>query len=193
MSKNVGYVRVSTIDQNEKRQLDGIKLDKTFTDKASGKDTNRPQLQQMLSYVREGDMIHVHSFDRLARNLEDLRKIVHSVTNKGVTITFKTENLTFKGDDNAISKLLLSVMGAFSEFERELIKERQREGIELAKKRGAYRGRKKVLTKEQETEIMYLCSKGVPKTRVAKKYNVSRETIYNCINSCTENQKGINK
>ena len=150
-SKRVGYIRVSTLDQNTERQLDGQELDKVFTDKASGKDTKRPQLQAALDYLREGDSLVVHSMDRLARNLDDLRRIVLGLTSKGVLVEFVKERLTFTGEDSAMSQLLLSVMGAFAEFERSLIRERQREGIALAKKAGVYKGRKPSLTDEQRS------------------------------------------
>jgi DNA invertase Pin-like site-specific DNA recombinase len=120
--KRIGYVRVSSEDQNEQRQLDGLDLDKKFTDKASGKDTKRPQLQVALDYLRDGDVLVVHSMDRLARNLDDLRKIVTELTGRGVVVEFAKEHLTFTSEDNAMSKLLLSVMGAFAEFERALLK-----------------------------------------------------------------------
>src|SRR5580698_8279558 len=111
--KRVGYIRVSSVDQNTERQLDGVHLDKKFTDKASGKDTKRPQLQAALDYLREGDVLVVHSMDRLARNLDDLRKVVLGLTSRGVVVEFVKEQLTFTGEDSAMSNLLLSVMGAF--------------------------------------------------------------------------------
>ena len=143
--KLIGYIRVSSELQNTDRQLEGIKLHKVFTDKLSGKSTNRPALLEMLAYVRDGDTIIVHSMDRLARNLDDLRKIVRELTAKQIKVKFIKEALEFTGDDTAMSNLLLSVMGAFAKFERSLIKERQMEGIALAKKRGVYKGRKKLL------------------------------------------------
>ena len=176
--KTVGYVRVSSLDQNTARQLDGVQLDKVFTDKASGKDTNRPQLQAALDYLREGDKLIVHSLDRLARNLDDLRKIVYSLTSKGVVVEFVKENLTFTTDDSAMSRLLLSVMGAFSEFERSLIKERQREGIALAKNRGVYKGRKPSLSDERVAEMRQRVADGEPKAALAREYRISRETLY---------------
>jgi DNA invertase Pin-like site-specific DNA recombinase len=115
---------VSTLDQNIARQLDGVAVDKTFTDSASGKDVNRPQLAALLSFVRAGDSVIVHSMDRLARNLDDLRRIVRELTAKGVQVQFVKEQLTFTGEDTAMATLLLSVMGAFAEFERALIGER---------------------------------------------------------------------
>ncbi len=141
--QRIGYIRVSTLDQNPDRQLEGVQVSKVFIDKASGKDTQRPQLEALLNYVREGDTLVVHSMDRLARNLDDLRRMVQQLTGRGVRIEFVKESLAFTGEDSPMANLLLSVMGAFAEFERALIRERQREGISLAKQRGVYRGRKK--------------------------------------------------
>jgi DNA invertase Pin-like site-specific DNA recombinase len=148
LGQRIGYVRVSTLDQNPERQLEQVTLDRVFTDHASGKDIERPQLEALLSFVREGDTLVVHSMDRLARNLEDLRHLVRAVTRHGVRVEFVTENLTFTGEDSPMATLLLSVMGAFAEFERALIRERQREGIALAKRRGVYRGRKRQLSED---------------------------------------------
>jgi DNA invertase Pin-like site-specific DNA recombinase len=169
---------VSTLDQNTARQLDGVVVDKTFTDKASGKDVQRPQLAAMLGFVREGDVVLVHSMDRLARNLDDLRRIVRELTTKGVQVQFVTEQLTFTGEDTAMSTLLLSVMGAFAEFERSLIGERQREGIALAKQRGAYRGRKRAFTDDQVNQLRQRAGAGETKTALARTFGVSRETVY---------------
>src|SRR5258705_12831505 len=144
--QQVGYLRASSLEQNEVHQLEGLALDKTFTDKASGKDVKRPQLEAMQSFVREGDTVFCHSMDRLARNLDDLRRIVLGLTGRGVHIVFVKENLTFTGEDSPMSNLLLSVMGAFAQFERELIRERQRDGIAIAKQEGKYSGRKPSLT-----------------------------------------------
>ncbi|MBV8612714.1 MAG: recombinase family protein, partial [Acetobacteraceae bacterium] len=127
--QRIGYTRVSSLDQQVARQLEGIALDRTFTDQASGKDTRRPQLELLLSFARAGDTVVVHSMDRLARNLDDLRRIVHTLTGKGVRIEFLKEHLAFTGEDSPMASLMLSVMGAFAEFERALINERQREGI----------------------------------------------------------------
>ena len=164
----VGYIRVSSIDQNPERQLEGIALDKTFTDKASAKDVNRPQLMEMLDFVREGDVIIVHSMDRLARNLEDLRRLVQNQTQRGIRIEFVKEGLSFSGDDSPMATLLLSVMGAFAEFERALLKERQREGIALAKKRGVYRGRKRALDQEQIIELKQRAEAGEKKAALSR-------------------------
>jgi len=139
--QQVGYTRVSSLDQNAARQLDGMPLDRTFTDSASGRSTVRPQLEAMLAFVREGDTVVVHSMDRLARNLDDLRALVRTLTARGVRVQFVKEQLTFTGEDTAMATLLLSVMGAFAEFERSLIRERQREATPPPRQRGAYRGR----------------------------------------------------
>jgi DNA invertase Pin-like site-specific DNA recombinase len=176
--KRVGYIRVSSLDQNEVRQLDGIDLNKTFTDKASGKDTKRPQLQACLDYLRDGDVLVVHSMDRLARNLDDLRRIVAELTRRGVQVQFMKEQLVFNGEDSAISKLLLSMMGAFAEFERALLRERQREGITIAKKKGVYKGRKPSLTPERVQELRARIASGEKKAVLAREFGISRETLY---------------
>ena len=176
--KRIGYVRVSTLDQNESRQLEGVQLDKRFADKASGKDTKRPQLQAALDYVRDGDVLVVHSMDRLARNLDDLRRIVMELTGRGVVVEFVKEHLTFTREDNAMSKLLLSVMGAFAEFERSLIRERQREGIALAKKAGVYKGRRPSLTPERVKQLRARVAAGEKKAALAREFGISRETLY---------------
>lgn len=183
--QRVGYVRVSSLDQNPARQLehfdslpDHLALDRVFTDRASGKDTSRPQLEALLGFVREGDTVVVHSMDRLARNLDDLRALVQVLTGRGVKIEFLKESLSFTGEDSPMSHLLLSVMGAFAEFERALIRERQREGIALAKGRGAYRGRKKALSPEQVAALPERLAQGVSKAQLARELGVSRETLY---------------
>lgn len=174
----IGYIRVSSFDQNPERQLEQVEVSKVFTDKASGKDTERPALEELLAFVREGDTVVVHSMDRLARNLDDLRRLVQQLTKRGVRIEFVKECLTFTGDDSPMANLLLSVMGAFAEFERALIRERQREGIALAKQRGAYRGRKKALSTEQIAELQNRASAGEQKAKLAREYGISRETLY---------------
>lgn len=175
----VGYKRVSSVDQNLSRQLDGIRIDKLFEDKASGKDTNRPGLTACLDYIREGDILLVHSIDRLARNLADLEKIVSSLNAKGITVHFHKESLIFAGDETPMSKLQLQMMGAFAEFERALMRERQREGIEAAKKQGRTGGRPNSLTKTQEALIKTRALSGENKKELAAEYGVCRQTIYN--------------
>ena len=175
----VGYLRVSSLDQKELRQLDGITLDKRFVDKASGKDLHRPELEQLSGYVREGDTVICHSMDRLARNLDDLRKVVLGFTDRGVHVRFEKENLTFTGEDSPMSHLLLSVMGAFAQFERDLIRERQREGIALAKLReGAYVGRKPSLNPAQAKDLRRRVAAGESKTALAGELGISRMTLY---------------
>jgi DNA invertase Pin-like site-specific DNA recombinase len=176
--KQVGYIRVSSGEQNTGRQLEGLDLDKTFTDKASGKDVRRPHLQAALEYLRDGDVLVVHSMDRLCRNLDDLRRIVTDLTGRGIQVQFMKEGLLFTGEDSAMSKLLLSVMGAFAEFERALLKERQREGIAIAKKAGVYKGRKPSLTPERVTELRGRVAAGEKKAALAREFGISRETLY---------------
>jgi DNA invertase Pin-like site-specific DNA recombinase len=175
----VGYMRVSSVDQNEARQLEGLDFDRTYTDKASGKDTKRPQLQGALDFLRHGDTLVVHSMDRLARNLDDLRRIVRGLTAKGVKVQFIKESLTFTGDDSAMSNLLLSVMGAFAEFERSLIKERQREGIAIAKAKGTvYKGRKPSLSADRAAELRRRVAEGANKAALAREFGISRAALY---------------
>lgn len=175
----VGYIRVSDVSQNESRQLEGQATDKTFIDKVSGKDLNRPALTQMLEYVREGDTLLVHSIDRLARNLVDLRSLVDQLTGKGVTVRFLKESLTFTADTtNPMNNLMLSMMGAFAEFERAVIRERQREGIELAKAEGRMKGRPSALSPEQIETIKKRLQEGASKVALAAEFNVTRSTLY---------------
>jgi len=176
--QKLGYIRVSSITQNTDRQLDGLDLDETFTDKVSGKDTKRPQLEAMLRHTRRGDTVYCHSMDRLARNLDDLRSIVKDLTGRGVAVQFVKENLTFTGEDNAIAELMLNLMGSFAQFERSLIKERQREGIALAKLKGVFKGRKRVITDEQIATIKARVAAGDKKKHIAADLGISRETVY---------------
>ena len=176
--QRIGYVRVSSFDQNPERQLEQVQVDKVFTDKASGKDMQRPQLDALLAFVREGDTVVVHSMDRLARNLDDLRRLVQKLTQRSIRIEFVKEHLTFTGEDSPMANLMLSVMGAFAEFERALIRERQREGIALAKQRGAYRGRKKALSPEQSAALRQRAAAGEQKASLAREFGISRETLY---------------
>jgi len=123
--------------------------------------------------------------DRLARNLDDLRAIVRTLTTRGVRVEFVKEQLTFTGEDSPMADLLVSVMGAFAEFERALIRERQREGIALAKQRGAYRGRKKSLTSDQVDQLVRRAGAGEPKSTLAREFNISRETVYQYLRAAT--------
>lgn len=179
--QKIGYIRVSTLDQNTARQeaeLANHNLDKLFIDKVSGKNLDRPQLREAMNYLRSGDTLYVHSMDRLARNLLDLRSIVQDLSAKHVKVEFLKENLVFTGEDSPMSLLLLSVMGAFAEFERSLIRERQREGIAAAKSRGVYAGRKPSLNESMRSDIQSRLDAHVSKTQICKDYGIARQTLY---------------
>lgn len=177
--KRLGYIRVSTIEQCVDRQLENITLDKKFVDKASGRDVKRPSLEMLLDYAREDDTVFVHSMDRLARNLGDLKKIVNHLIENGATVEFIKENLKFSKNNSAMSLLLLHVMGAFAEFENDFMRERQREGIELAKRRGVYAGRRHKLKREQVEELKtLLITPGLKKSYIAQKLGISRTLLY---------------
>ncbi len=176
--QRVGYKRASTLEQGTERQLDGLTLDRVFTEHASGKNTDRPELKKLIAYVREGDTVVVHSMDRLARNLDDLRRLVRELTGKGVRVEFVKEAMTFTGDDAPMATLMLSMMGAFAEFERALIRERQREGVDLAKARGAYKGRRRVLTGQQVEALRQRAVPGTNKAALAREMGIGRRTLY---------------
>lgn len=173
----VGYIRVSTLDQNTQRQLEGIVLDKVFTEHKSARDSSsREQLNALLNYVREGDTVHVHSIDRLARNLFDLKEIINILKNNGVSIKFHKENMLFSTDNTeAISQLLFNILGSFAEFERELMLERQREGIAIAKQQGKYKGRIKTI--DNQAIRLAMQEEGASFRKVAKTLNVSLSTV----------------
>ena len=161
--QTVGYIRVSSVMQHTDRQLADIALDKVFEDKVSGKDQNRPALKAMLDYIREGDCVYVHSLDRLARNLTDLLDLVGKINAKGCSLHFMKENMVFENNkSDPTSKLLLSVMGAVAEFERSLIRERQRvlpicgkreNRVALQKKTHKKKAAQKNFRKKQRTDI----------------------------------------
>ena len=178
---NVAYIRVSSVDQNTDRQLHGLTFDETFTDKASGKDRDRPALTECLRHLRKGDTLHVHSIDRLARNMSDLMQLVTELTGRGVTVRFHKESLTFNGTDDPFQTLQLQMMGAFAQFERALIKERQREGIAAAKAKGKQIGAKKKLSDEQVAEIRSKAASGATKKALAEEYGISRQTLYTAL------------
>jgi DNA invertase Pin-like site-specific DNA recombinase len=186
----IGYIRVSTFEQNPQRQLEQVQVDRVFIDKASGKDARRPQLSELMEFIREGDTVVVHSMDRLARNLDDLRCIVQGLVKRGICVEFVKEHLTFTGEDSPMATLMLSVMGAFAEFERTLIRERQREGIVLAKQRGAYRGRKKALPPDKIEELRRQIADGATKAQAARDFGISRETLYNYLAATGSNNAG---
>ena len=177
----VGYARISSADQNEARQVEALKdCDRVFLDKASGKSTaERPELKAALEYLRDGDTFVTPSMDRLARNTVDLLRLVERLTERGVTVEFVKERLTFSGDKcDHIGTLMLTILGGIAQFERALIKERQAEGIAIAKANGVYKGRKRALTPEQVTAARERVSVGVPKAAVARDLGVSRQTLY---------------
>lgn len=184
-AQRIGYRRVSTSEQNTARQLEGIELDNVFEDKASGSTTDRPQLQAALSHLRPGDTFIVHSMDRLARNLADLQGLVDDLTGRGIRVEFIKDNLTFQPGRDIRDRLLLQLLGAVAEFERSMIRERQREGIDMAKERGVYKGRtRKISDPVKVAEIIAAATvPGAVKAQVAKAYGISRETLYQYINA----------
>lgn len=176
------YKRVSTLIQNTERQLLDVYCDREYEDKLSGKNTNRPQFLLMMANLREGDIINVHSLDRVARNANDVLNIVKQVKDKGCVINFIKENLKFDGTKTDLySDLLLTILAGFSEFERAIILERQREGIAIAKAKGVYKGRKTKLTVEQLNEMKNDFNTQMPKTKIAEKYNVTRAYVYQLV------------
>ena len=177
------YKRVSTVIQNTERQLQDVPCDRLYEDKLSGKDTNRPEFQTMMNNLRFGDVINVHSLDRVGRNTKDILEIVQQVKDKGCVIHFHKENLKFDGTKTDMySELLLTLLAGFSAFERNIILERQREGIAIAKEKGVYKGRKSKLTKEQINTMKMDFENGLAKTEIAKKYGVTRAYVYQLVN-----------
>lgn len=184
MAKTLGYIRVSTAEQNTDRQLEellkaGVEETGIYTDKVSGKDANRPQLQELLKRAGNSDTVYVHSMDRLARNMKDLLCIVDDLIGRGVSVHFIKENLNLDvSTDSPTARLTLQLIGAFAEYERNMIKSRQREGIALAKERKAYKGRQQEMTADRLAEIQELVKMKVPQTEIAKKFGISRGTVY---------------
>lgn len=176
---NIAYVRVSTVEQNEARQIEALEkhnIDKWFTEKVSAKDTNRPQLQQMLEYVREGDIVYIHDFSRLARSTKDLLEIVEQLQGKGVELVSNKENID---TSTSTGKLMLTMIGAIAEFERANLLERQREGIAIAKKQGKFKGRKPVSVDKTVFNTQYerYKKREINKGELAKILDVSRPTL----------------
>lgn len=191
--QRVGYIRVSTLDQNIERQLDGVQLDKVFTDKASGKDTARPQLQAALNHLREGDTFVVHSMDRLSRNTEDMLKVVRELKARGVAVQFMKEQMTFDPySEKAQDELMFTMLSAFAQFERAIIRERQREGIAIAKAKGnVYKGRKRSLEPHEAEDLRRRASKGESKTKLAEEFKISRETLYQYLKQGTSQEESM--
>lgn len=176
---NIAYVRVSTVEQNEQRQivaLESHNIDKWFTEKISGKDTNRPQLKAMLDYVREGDTVYIHDFSRLARSTKDLLEIVEYLTGKGVHLVSNKENLD---TSTPTGKLMLTMIAAINEFERQNLLERQREGIAIAKAEGKFKGGQVKKIDEAKFKASYERYKAreITKAQLAKELEISRPTL----------------
>lgn len=182
---NIAYIRVSTVDQNTDRQLDGMTFDKVFTDRLSGATTERPQLLAMIEWVRAGDVVHVHSIDRLARSMADLLQLVASLNDKGVHVHFHKESMVFTGEDSPMQKLMLNMMGSFAQFEREVMKERQREGIAKAKEKGVYKGRAKTV---DDSAILALLAEGKSIRAVAAELDVNPSTVQRAKKAATFEQ-----
>lgn len=177
--QTVAYIRVSSVGQNTARQLDGMTFDQTFTDKCSGSDTDRPALKAMLAHVRKGDTVVVHEISRLARNTADLLQLVETLTNKGVSITFKKEGMTFTGEKaNAMNQMLLTMLGAVAAFELSMINERRAEGQAKAREAGTHMGRSAKLSAERAAELCRRVEAGESKTELAKEFEISRATLY---------------
>lgn len=173
----VAYVRVSTEEQNEARQEEALgkyDIDKWFREKVSGKNTNRPELQKMLDYIREGDTVYIHDFSRLARNTKDLLEIVETLEQKGVALVSNKENID---SSTATGKLMLTMIGAIAEFERQNLLERQREGIAIAKREGKYKGRKAIDIPDFGRHYERYLRRELNKAQLARKLNISRPTL----------------
>ena len=173
----IAYIRVSTIEQNEQRQVEAMQkyqIEKWFIEKVSAKDTNRPKLQEMFDFAREGDTIHIHDFSRLARSTKDLLDIVEKLNEKGITLISNKENID---TSTPTGKLMLTMIGAINEFERTNLLERQREGIAIAKRNGKYKGRKAIAIPDFEKHYQRYMKREISKTQLAKELNISRPTL----------------
>lgn len=187
---NIGYVRVSTVEQNEARQLEALEqygVEEYFIEKASAKDTNRPKLQEMLSFVRKGDTVYIHSFDRLARNTIDLLTIVEELKKKEVQLVSIKDNIDFNSDTG---KFMLTILGAVAELERSILKERQREGIEIAKKQGKFKGRQPIKLNKDKWEALYsdMTDGYITKQEMADKLGISVPTLYRRLKTYEERE-----
>lgn len=180
--QTVAYKRVSSVDQNTARQLDGMTFDETFEDKCSGADRDRPALQRMLKHVRKGDTVVVHEISRLARDTADLLELVKLLNSKGVTLTFVKESMTFTPDEtNPMNQMLLTIIGSVAQFERAMINERRKEGQAVARAAGKHMGRKSSLTPQQIIAIKERVAKGDNKTHLASEFGISRATLYSAL------------
>lgn len=173
----IAYIRVSTVEQNEQRQIEAMKhyhIEKWFIEKVSAKNTNRPKLQELLEFIREGDTLHIHDFSRLARSTKDLLEIVELLNAKGVTLISNKESID---SSSPTGKLMLTMIGAINEFERTNLLERQREGIAIAKRNGIYRGRKPVSVPDFEKHYQRYKNREITKVQLARELNISRPTL----------------
>ena len=181
----IAYVRVSTVEQNEARQIEALKkygIDKWFTEKVSAKDTNRPQLQAMLEFAREGDTVYIHDFSRLARSTSDLLKMVELLQAKGVHLVSNKESID---TSTPTGKLMLTMLGAIYEFERTNLLERQREGVAIAKSQGKYKGRKEIKIDDFGAQYQRYLNRELSKVQLAKELNISRPTLDKLISEYT--------
>ena len=186
----LAYIRVSSVEQNEQRQVEAMEkfnIEKWFVEKISGKDTNRPKQQEMLDFAREGDTIHIHDFSRLARSTKDLLDIVEYLNSKKIVLVSNKENID---TSTSTGKLMLTMIGAINEFERTNLLERQREGIEIAKRNGKYKGRKPIDIPDFEKYYQRYLNRELNKVQLAKELKISRPTLdklikeYNNTKSC---------
>ena len=181
--QQIGYKRVSTLSQNTDRQLEGIELSRVFEDKVSGSTKHRPQLDAMLDHIRSGDAVHVHSIDRLARNLADLMSLIHAITDKGASIQFHKESMTFNGSNDAMQRMQMQIMGSVAEFERSMINERAAEGRAIAQAKGVKFGRKAALTNKQMAEVREQHTAGESVSKLAIDFDVARPAISRVLKS----------
>ena len=181
--RNVGYVRVSSTDQNSARQLDGVELDIIFEDKCSGATLNRPKLKECLNYLHKGDTLHVHEISRLSRNLIDLKKTVERLVKKGISIYFHKEGMKFDPEKkiSPITKMIFYIMGVFAEFERDMIRERQAEGIAKAKANGKRLGRKPKLSDEDLELMKDLKDDEYCVDDIGKLFRITRQGVYKAL------------
>lgn len=173
----IAYVRVSTIDQNEQRQTEALikyGIEKWFIEKISAKDTNRPKLQELIDFAREGDSIYIHDFSRLARSTTDLLELVDLFKNKGIALISNKENID---TSTPTGKLMLTMIAAINEFERTNLLERQREGIAIAKNNGVYKGRKQIEIPDFEIYYNRYKHREINKSEIAKELKISRPTV----------------
>ena len=187
----LGYVRVSHVTQNEARQLETMQfygVEKIFSEKISAKDTNRPQLSELLDFAREGDTVFIHDFSRLARSTQDLLRIVQDLNSRGIHLVSKKEDID---TSTPTGRLLLTVIAAICQFERENLKERQMEGIAIAKKAGVYKGRKPVSVENFADHYDRWRTRQVTKVQLAKELGISRQTLYKLFTEYEESLAGV--